>query len=90
MSQSAVKYDCVCVVGTYKDANGEEKARFKQVGVVLQTQNGFVVKMDTIPVNFDGTIFLKTPKPKDNQQPRTPPPPPPTSNYGAPNDDLDF
>ena len=34
------KYDVVARVGSYTDANGQEKGRFENVGAVITNQNG--------------------------------------------------
>lgn len=41
----------VATTGTYKDAEGNEKKRYTQVGVLMQQDDGgFSIKLDAIPV----------------------------------------
>jgi len=44
--------------GTYKDRQtGEEKNSYSRVGTLFQRDDGsFCVKIDSIPVNFDGWV----------------------------------
>lgn len=48
--------------GTYKK-NGEDKASFKTIGTLFEKDDGsFSLKLDTLPVNFDGWINFSDPK----------------------------
>lgn len=68
----SVRYNCRAKVGEYQDRNsGELKAKYATIGVVLRTEKGFVVKLDTLPVNFDGTIFLAEPETPEQRNTRT-------------------
>lgn len=40
------KYDVVAVIGSYKDAQGNEKNRYLNCGVVLSTDKGFRLKLE--------------------------------------------
>ena len=54
------KYD---VVYTQRyTQNGEEKTKWINCGAVLETAKGFRVKLDAIPVGFDGWFALFEPK----------------------------
>lgn len=49
-------------IGTYKDEDGEKKSNWAKVGVTTVTrQGGVALKIDTLPVNFDGWLYLATP-----------------------------
>lgn len=66
----AVKYDAICKLGTYKNASGEEKIKWVKVGVVMETRNnGLALKIEQLPVPFDGWIQFSVPKPKDGVKP---------------------
>ena len=57
------KYD-VCVGRKGKD----EKTYWNKVGVVLQTEKGFRLKLESIPVGWDGWAALFEPKESGNGQ----------------------
>lgn len=72
---SAKKYDVVAVTGKYTDSNGEEKSRYMNIGAVIQTKNGFMLKLEGVPVGWDGWAYLNEPqakeqKPAGKSQPR--------------------
>ena len=56
------KYD-VCYA--QKDSKDQSKVYWKQIGVVLQTDKGFSMKLESVPVGWDGWAVLFEPKPKD-------------------------
>lgn len=55
------------------EQNGEEKKRYIRVGAVFETAKGLSLKLDAVPVNFDGWIQFYVPKPKDAAKPDTDP-----------------
>ena len=62
-----IKYDCIVKNGTYTDKTGAEKTRWQKIGVCVETkQGGLAVKLETIPVTWDGWISLAEPKPKES------------------------
>lgn len=40
------KYDLAVKVGTYNDKQGNEKARWKNIGAIIQGKDGFFMMMD--------------------------------------------
>jgi hypothetical protein len=67
-----IKYKVVAPAGKYTDANGAEKTRYVDVGVIIETRAGLMLKAEAIPVGWDGTAFLNEPKAKNDQPPREP------------------
>lgn len=63
----AVKYDAAVVTGTYTDKNGQEKAQWATVGRVIEKDGKLSLKLDVIPVGFDGWIKFFEPKMKDQK-----------------------
>jgi len=53
------------LVKNYKDAKGEEKARWTQIGIAWPhaDNSGFDVVLDVVPL--DGRIVVRTPKERD-------------------------
>jgi hypothetical protein len=62
-----IKYDCIVKNGTYTDKMGNEKNRWQKIGVCVDTkQGGLAIKLEAIPVSWDGWISLAEPKPKES------------------------
>lgn len=64
----ARKYEVTAVTGKYTDSTGKEKSRYQTLGSVLETKNGLMLKIESIPVGWDGWAYLNEPKPRDEQQ----------------------
>ncbi|MCG8434398.1 MAG: hypothetical protein MJA83_10240 [Gammaproteobacteria bacterium] len=60
-------YDVVAVTGKYTDKEGNEKNRYLNCGVVLQTEKGFRLKLECLPVESNGWFMLFEPKPKKKE-----------------------
>jgi hypothetical protein len=54
----AVKKQLKAKSGTYTNKKGEEKTRYVNVGVLLETQKGEMLKIESLPVPFDGWIYF--------------------------------
>lgn len=62
----SIKYEVVAVTGTYKDAGSTDKKRYCRIGSVITTgRGGYMLKLDAIPLNWDGSAFLNDPKGRD-------------------------
>lgn len=68
-----IKYKVVAPAGKYTDAQGNEKTRYVDVGVIIETRAGLMLKAEAIPVGWDGTAFLNEPKAKNEQPSRQAP-----------------
>jgi len=63
----AIRYDAIAKNGTYTK-DGVEKNKWVKVGVVVDTKNGgLALKIEQLPVPFDGWLQLAEPKPKEQQ-----------------------
>ena len=69
----AKKYDLVVKVGEYTDQSGQTKGRFKNVGVMMEGQNGPYILLDRTfnPAGVGGndgreSIILSMYEPRDN------------------------
>lgn len=62
-----IAYEVVAITGKYTNAKGEEKNRYLKCGVIIETKSGLMLKMEAYPIGGDGSFFLNTPKPKDEQ-----------------------
>lgn len=58
-----VVYKIVGQGEAYTDkATGKEKRRSLDLGIVIQTANGLMIKMNAIPVGWDGWAYLNEPE----------------------------
>lgn len=54
-----VTHDVCARTGTYQDSEGNEKTRWKNVGVKIVTDKGEFVKLDCYPLpNIEGEVWL--------------------------------
>mgnify|MGYP003341403071 FL=1 len=66
-------YEVTAVVGRYTDQHGKEKNRYQRIGSVIETSNGPMIKLDTIPLKeggWDGWAYMNDPKPRDDEAAR--------------------
>lgn len=63
-----IKYKVVAPAGTY-EKDGQTKTRYVDVGVIIETRTGLMLKAEAIPVGWDGTAFLNDPAPRAERQP---------------------
>jgi hypothetical protein len=57
----------------YTTADGQEKSRLINIGKIITKANGKQsLKLDTIPMNWDGWAMLLEPRPKDDAPQRAP------------------
>jgi hypothetical protein len=82
----AKKFDVV--VGQSYTRNGEEKTKWLNIGAVIETERGLSLKLETVPLGWDGWAKLFEPKPREEQpKPANAVP----QDTGAPfNDDIPF
>lgn len=63
------RYDAVVSTGSYTDQNGNTKQRWMNIGVVLETKNGLVLKLEALPIpNENGEVWIKFFEPRGNEQ----------------------
>lgn len=64
---SKIVYEAIAKAGTYKDRNGDDKVRFHKCGVVFEGRDGkgLNLKVESLPVGFDGWLSLREPRPKE-------------------------
>ena len=56
------------IVGEYKNAQGETKKRYLRIGSIIETRNGPMLKLDSVPLKeggWDGWAYLNDPKKGD-------------------------
>lgn len=62
------KYDVTAVTGKYTDRDGNEKSRYMTIGAVIETRNGPMLKLEGVPVGWDGWAYLNEPKEREGGQ----------------------
>ena len=68
----AKTHDIVAVTGTYTDKNGQEKKRYQTIGAIIDTRNGPMIKLESVPLGWDGWAYMNEPKPRDGAQHQKP------------------
>lgn len=66
-------YDVVAITGAYTDKEGREKKRYATLGAVIETKNGPMLKLETIPVTWEGIAYLNEPRPRTQAPTASPP-----------------
>ena len=65
----AIKYYIKAAVSEYQDKDGKAKKKYQSIGIILETKNGLMLKLETIPLFSlkDGCLiaYLNDPEPKD-------------------------
>ena len=64
-------YEVSVINGTYINKNKEKKNRYQQIGSVIDTKNGPMLKLDSTPLvegGWNGWAYLNVPKPKESYQ----------------------
>lgn len=79
------KYDVTAITGKYTDASGKEKNRYMTVGAIIETRNGPMLKLECVPLGWNGWAYLNEPKARDAQQGQSEQ----TAQAPAPVDDSD-
>ena len=66
----SIKYEACARGEKYTTADGQEKQRWIKCGVVIDGKNCLSLKLESIPVNFDGWLSFFEPKPREEQRPQ--------------------
>lgn len=61
------KFDLVATAGTYTDKQGNEKKRYVKCGVVMESEKGMSVKIESLPIGFNGWLSCFEPKPAEGR-----------------------
>lgn len=59
-----IQYEVTAVTGKYTTSDGKEKSRYQKIGVVMQTKNGPMLKLESVPLAWDGWAYLNEPQEK--------------------------
>jgi hypothetical protein len=83
----SIKFEACARGEKYTTQSGEEKQKWIKCGVVIEGKNGLSLKLESLPVNFDGWLSFFEPKPRDDQQQR---PQPRRQSAGSYQEDVPF
>ena len=65
----AVKYDVIAGGEKYVGTDGKERRKNIHCGVVMENKyGGLSIKIESLPINFDGWLNTREPKPKEVAQ----------------------
>ena len=67
---SKVVKEVTVSVGTYQDKTGKTKNRYRRIGSIIETKNGEMLKLDSIPLaenGWNGWAYLNVPKPVEDK-----------------------
>lgn len=86
----AKKFDVVAVTGKYTDASGTEKKRYTNIGVVFESDKGMSIKLESIPVGWDGWANFYEPKGREDRPAATQPEKPAAAGDDPFRDEVPF
>ena len=71
----AIKYYIKAAVSEYQDKDGKAKKKYQSIGIILETKNGLMLKLETIPLFSlkDGCLiaYLNDPEPIKDPFPKS-------------------
>jgi hypothetical protein len=86
----AVKFELRAKTGTYQK-DGQEKVSYMTIGRILETKDGkLMLKMESLPMQWDGWAYMNEPLPKDAQQPQRQAPGAQGSGFDDMDDSIPF
>ena len=83
------------ITSNYTDKDGKQKNRYMKIGSIIETSNGPMLKIDTIPLvkgGWEGWAYINDPLPKDDGGVPNPHPQAkrPAANFDNMDDDFPF
>ncbi len=51
-------FDLVTINGKYTDKDNNEKVRYQKIGTVFEDEKGQKIKVDLLPVGWDGWAYM--------------------------------
>ena len=67
---SKIKKEISCIVGSYTNKDGQSKNRYQRIGSIIETKNGEMLKIDSIPMKeggWDGWAYINDPRPTEDR-----------------------
>lgn len=63
----ALKFKIKAKTGTYTDKQGQQKNAYREIGAVFEKEGQLSAKLETIPVGWDGFMYLNVPEERPAQ-----------------------
>lgn len=60
--------EVTAVLGEYTNAKGEVKKRYMKIGALIDTKNGQMLKLDVVPLEWNGYAYINEPYDKRKAQ----------------------
>jgi hypothetical protein len=75
VNKLGIRYYIKAAVSEYQDKDGKAKKKYQSIGIILETKNGLMLKLETIPLFSlkDGCLiaYLNDPEPIKDPFPKT-------------------
>ena len=65
--------EVTAVMGEYVNAQGETKKKYQKIGAIIESKHGPMLKLDVIPLEWNGYAFIN--EPYDKEKPKAEPRP---------------
>jgi hypothetical protein len=65
--------EVTAVMGEYVNAQGETKKKYQKIGAIIESKHGPMLKLDVIPLEWNGYAFIN--EPYDKEKPKSEPRP---------------
>ena len=62
-------FDVTAILGEYINSAGETKKKYQKVGAIINTKNGPMLKLDLMPLEWNGYAYIN--EPHDKEKPKT-------------------
>jgi hypothetical protein len=63
--------EVTAIVGEFTNAKGEVKKRYMKIGAIIESKHGPMLKLDSIPLEWNGYAYINDPYDKEREQPRS-------------------
>ncbi len=75
MTKSKPTHDAVTKSGSFTGRDGKERSSYRTIGAAWPDENGALnrIRLDAIPIDFDGVIYLRAREEKDAPEAATAP-----------------
>lgn len=77
-------FEVTANLGEYTNAQGEKKKKYQKIGVIHDSKHGPTLKLDLIPMQWNGYAYIN--EPYDKEKPKAEPKP--NRNRDIPDDDI--
>lgn len=83
-----VTHELMARAGSYTDRDGNEKTRWQKCGILIEKDGRLSVKLEALPIGFDG--WLSCFEPRQDDKPQRPKQRQDDGSVGGMSDDIPF